>query len=374
MNQVVRRATTWAILLCTCVTLLLVRTATAQSTQGFDNSAKALATGTERKAQNNLFVLEVNLKPPRMISVDITDPKTGIKKRNNVWYLCYRAIRRQIEQKQDQSDTTPRNIFDPPPTNPTTGKLSELMFLPEFTLVTDDNGIQNIYDDEILPEAQAAIMDRERQVFQNSVEIVGPIPPITAVGATKLNARYGVAMWRGIDPETDHFTIFMTGFSNGYKLVYGPVSYQDLSQLVKNSKLRISDQVWNGTGNWLTAGELGNLFDARKIPPPNAIDAVWYYTTSTDRLADGPPPQIWRKTLIQKYWRPGDQFDENETEFRQDDHQGNTHEPTWIYRPDNVVFQPLDKPENTKLPGKDPDQPNNNIPKPSEEKAIELSE
>jgi hypothetical protein len=36
--------------------------------------------------------------------------------------------------------------------------------------------------------------------------------------------------------------------------------------------------------------------------------------------------EVVRKTLMQKYWRPGDRFDEREKEIRQDG------DPQWIYR------------------------------------------
>ena len=63
---------------------------------------------------------------------------------------------------------------------------------------------------------------------------------------------YGVAMWRGINPKTDYFTVFMSGFSNGYRVAKGP----------------------NG-------GQL-----------------------------------IERRTIVQEFWRPGDRFDQAEIEMR----------------------------------------------------------
>ena len=75
-------------------------------------------------------------------------------------------------------------------------------------------------------------------------------------------------MFRGIDPKTDYFTVYMSGFSNGYKLGPGPND----SQVVK------------------------------------------------------------RKTLVQRYWRPGDQFDEEEVEFRVKG------DPFWIYRDDAAPY------------------------------------
>ena len=76
------------------------------------------------------------------------------------------------------------------------------------------------------------------------------------------NARYGVAVWRNVDPQTDRVVVYITGMSNAYRLVKGP------------------------------ANEL----------------------------------MVERKTVVQEFWRPGDEFEQDEEEFRI---QG---DPKWIYR------------------------------------------
>ncbi len=59
------------------------------------------------------------------------------------------------------------------------------------------------------------------------------------------------------------------------------------------------------------------------------MNTQWYYTVTPDRADD--TTTIWRKTLVQKYWRPGDELEQNEREIRT---QG---EPRWIYRPDDIA-------------------------------------
>ncbi len=221
-----------------------VHVAQAQLTRGFVTRIEPAATGEELNAQKDLWVFEVDFKPMRMISLDVTDPKTRKKKRELIWYLVYKAVNRDLERPPDDSNTTPKNDEDEPP---------ESYFIPEFTLVTNDNASQKFYDDVLIPEAQAAIIIRERLRLKNSVEVIGLIPPVTPRDAKDENAIYGVAMWRGIDPETDYFTVFMTGFSNGYQRKKGP---------------------------------------------------------------DG-QTQILRRTIVQEYWRPGDRFFQNEKEIRQ---------------------------------------------------------
>jgi hypothetical protein len=238
-----------------------------QARQGREITLESYATGEERTSQRDLWILEVTFKPVRMIWVDLTDPKTGEKSKQLVWYLPYRAVNRPIEGPRDDSDTAPVNTEDEPVNPP--------LFVPEFTLVVEDPGIQKIYEDEVLPEAQAVINKRERVAYKNSVEIVGPIPPIVPKDAkappTDSEVIEGVATWRGIDPETDFFTIYMTGFSNGYKITKGP---------------------------------------------------------------DG-QPWIERKTIRQKYWRPGDRFNPHEREIRW------LGQPEWLYRPEEAVVPPF---------------------------------
>ena len=135
-------------------------------------------------------------------------------------------------------------------------------FVPELTLVTGDNGKQKTYIDRVMPIAQAAINRRERLKYKNSVEIVGPLPPTAALNSKSAKSLDGVAMWRGIDSHTDFFRVYMGGFSNGY---------------------RISDDP-----------------EGKKV--------------------------VLRKTLVQQFWRPSDNFEQVEEEIRM------VEQPKWIYR------------------------------------------
>jgi hypothetical protein len=235
----------------TCVAFLsllapCLEPAVAQSklpTQGFVETLGANATGEELDAQPDLWVLEVSFRPMRMMSIEIADPKTGQRKRELVWYLIYKATNRPLTRQEDKSDMKPVNVYDPAP---------KAMFIPEFVIVTDDNTGQFVYPDEILPEAQAAIARRERLPLKNSVQIVDVLPPMTPHDARKQSPIYGVATWRNVEPKTDDFTVFMGGFSNGYRIGKDP---------------------------------------------------------------DGAPLAL-RRTIMIEYWRPGDRFDQNEREIR----------------------------------------------------------
>jgi hypothetical protein len=215
----------------------------AQVPRGGEMEIAAIATGEERTAQSDLYVMDVWAKPMRMIAVEVTDPKTGDKKLDYVWYIVYRAFNRKLARPT--YDKPPENTLDPEVITPP-------LFVPEFTLVTTDTEVPLIYQDQIIPEALPLIQKREKGKYLDTVDAVGPIPAPSEPGEPDREGIWGVAMWRGIDPKADDFTVYMTGFSNGIRKTDGP---------------------------------------------------------------DG-QPVIQTKTIMQKYWRPGDEFDLAEPEMR----------------------------------------------------------
>lgn len=223
-------------------------------TRGFDTTAEVVATGEERQRQPDLWMFEINYKPMRMTWVNVTDPKTGEQRREQIWYLAWRAVNRTLAARDDSDDLTPVNTLDPVP---------EQKFVPDFTLITYDDPSTEIPGqvalDVVIPEAAAAINRIERRsptepVFLDTVRAAQNLPdPIDAQQAD-VPWIYGVATWSNIDPETDYFKVLFAGFSNGYEVRTGP------------------------DGNPLT----------------------------------------WRKVLVQKFSRRGDRFDPNQIEFEID--------------------------------------------------------
>lgn len=204
----------------------------------------AQATGEELSAQPELWVMEVRFRPMRQMVVDITDPKTGQKSPRHVWYVAYRAVNRKLASRAVEN--APVNELDPPVIPP--------QFIPEFTLVTTDGDEPREYRDQIIPEALAAIQQRERLALKTSVTAVSDLPAAADPGSPEETVISGVAMWTGIDPEADRYTVFFTGFSNGFKKVAGP--------------------------------------DGTEV--------------------------VQMKTIQTKYWRPGDRFEQKEPEIRLD--------------------------------------------------------
>ncbi len=221
-------------------------------TRGFDTTAAAIANGEERQRQPDLHVFEVQFKSVRMLYANVTNPQTGEIQRQQIWYLCYRAVNRSLATRADETDTKPANVLDPPP-GPT-------QFIPEFTLVTYDRPGSEIptheYLGEIVPEVLAAINQSERRrasdpVFLDAVSIVQPLPQAVPADESDADWIYGVAVWPNVDPETDFFKVIMRGFSNGYER----------------------------------------------------------------RQGDNGEAVTWRKTLVQNFARRGDRFDPNQIEF-----------------------------------------------------------
>lgn len=220
---------------------------------GVELKAPVVCTAEERNRQSDIWVLELTLRPLRLVKVEL--PNQKVAKDRLVWYLCYKAVNRPIEVKESPIELSP--------TDKSLAKKTQV-FVPEFTLVTDDTNPKISYIDRVMPAAQPIINKRERGEafpYLNSIEVVGPVPPVVPYdkpGGTEIR---GVAMWRGVDPAADRLTLYITGFSNGYMLTKAP----------------------DGT------------------------------------------EMVWRKTLIQQFWRPGDHIDQDEREIHY------SGKPEWDY-------------------------------------------
>ena len=145
--------------------------------EGFEAIAPSFATGEERQAQPDLWIFEVRVKQLRMLEIQITDPKTGTKKPELIYYLVYNAINRKIESRVDETNTIPVNDYD-------RDQVPDL-FVPEIILTTQDapptgvdaaNWKNPSYIDTVIPEALAAIQRREGRRLLHAVELVQKVP------------------------------------------------------------------------------------------------------------------------------------------------------------------------------------------------------
>ncbi len=219
----------------------------------FINSSTA-SSGEERTSQSNLWVLDVYYKPMRMIRVELTNPKTGEKKLEHVWYIAYRVVHRKSGERVDEK--APKNEIDPPVSSP--------LFIPEGTLVVTDNDRQEVFPDQVIPEALAAINKREKANYKTAVSVVAPLPEASELGSGDDGAMAGVMMWRGIDPEADRYTVFLTGFSNGIRKVNGP----DGNPIIQTKT--IMQKYWR-------RGDRFDLKEPETIADPQDPESHWIY-------------------------------------------------------------------------------------------------
>jgi hypothetical protein len=182
----------------------------AESDHGFTTVIAPNFTGEELRAQDNVWALQVSLKPMRMVYVQAANPRTGAKSSEMVWYLVYKMVNRPVSKPAEAAaDSSPVNVQDPAPAP---------ICVPHATLVIEDPDIRGAVVDSIVPEALPVIESRERLELKTSVQMSGALPKVTPPDAKQENAKYGVFMFRGVDPRTTSFSLYLSGFSNAYKM------------------------------------------------------------------------------------------------------------------------------------------------------------
>ena len=129
-------------------------------------------------------------------------------------------------------------------------------FVPEFLLSARDPEVSREYPERVLPLAFGPIVARERPGRELFTSVTMPKQEI-AVGET----RWGVATWDNIDPRVDFFSIYVKGLTNAYRSKDDPETFRRLRRL--------------GAGR-----------------------------------------DFEQKTLKLNFWRPGDEYDEKESEIQ----------------------------------------------------------
>ncbi|MBC7967909.1 MAG: hypothetical protein H7Z17_18515 [Fuerstia sp.] len=233
-----------------------------------------------------LWIGEVQYKPVRLMRLDIRDPKSGVVQTELVRYMVYRMILRDpTELAGAETAELRRKLADPnvDPANTLDATVTLPLQMPRFLLKTEDDDLQELYVDEINLEIQKAVFEREfgrrglTLKMLNSVEAIAEVgEPVPGDDKDALSkAVYGVAVWRNVNPKTDFFSVIMSGFSNAYRI-------------------------------------------------------------STDANGNR---VVEEKVIVQRFARPGDEFDQDEQEFRfindQDtdgDGKIDVRYPNWQYR------------------------------------------
>lgn len=192
-----------------------VRAEDAALDRGFVVAVKPYTTGVEIARQLQVWEMEVQLKPMRLIMATLP----GKAEPQQVWYLAYRAIPRPLIKSEVGADLDPVNTLDPSP--------GRQMFIPQMTLVTyDDRKTEipvEIVVDRSIPSALKKINSIERpdipeRTFLDVISVVQPVPEPVPADAPEQPWVHGLATWTGVDAKTDFFKVILQGFSNVYEV------------------------------------------------------------------------------------------------------------------------------------------------------------
>lgn len=248
--------------------------------------------------RRTIWNLEFTFKPLRMIEVDVPQAN-GKFERKLIWYMVYRVKNNggHLRPRQREADETvsieaqigslettiPKTTFDFErvdkvvlPIDPTATEREAIKFFPLFVLEAHKLPTPKAYIDHLIPVAVPEIQRREdpKRKLLDTVEMARTAIPLSTDRIDR--SVWGVVTWEDIDPRTDFFSVYVQGLTNAYQWEDDPAAIQP-----------------------------------------------------------GSPPGTGRKfvqrTLKLNFWRPGDEFDENEREIRYGTADGVDYE--WVWRP-----------------------------------------
>ncbi|QDT01463.1 hypothetical protein [Adhaeretor mobilis] len=206
---------------------------------------------------HDVWCLELTFKPLRMISIEVpTDD--GAVQRKLIWYMVYRV-------RNTGAGLVPTVQPDGEFVTKSEG-IENVRFLPSFVLSTQDRDetgqrIRKAYLDRVIPAALETIRRREFSTGKllTSAQMAQQKLPVEE--GREARGLWGVAMWEDVDPSIDFFSVYVRGLSNAYR--------------------------WDD--------------------PPGAFE-----------VGDAPATgrEFTHKVLQLNFWRPGDEYEENEREIR----------------------------------------------------------
>ncbi|MFM1903212.1 MAG: hypothetical protein RLZZ440_1112 [Planctomycetota bacterium] len=293
------------------------------------------STFVERAAEleypRDIWCLEFAFKPPRRLEVDIPEPGLRMR-RETIWYLVYRVKNvggRRVVAAVDASG-------QPDPASRTEETFQQpIRFLPHFVLESREGlgsaeGLASYraYLDRVLPSAMDAIRRRE--------DPARPLLDSAAMAATPLQPgeeRWGVAVWEGIDPRIDSFSIYVRGLTNAIRWRKRPgdqIAAEDppgehVEQVLESLRLdfwRPGDEQTGGTihigfrgmfermtlgGRLLAALNWPAYAAARPALGLRRLGLAWNDPGLAEPAGEGPfPSYIPLKTLLEKLARVKD--------------------------------------------------------------------
>ena len=194
----------------------------------------------------------------------VTTNVPGKKETEQVWYLAYRAITRPLVKSEVGADVDPVNATDPPP--------GPHLFVPHMTLIT--------YDDPATEIPAQIIVDR---VLPGAVKKINVVERPDSPEHAYLDA---VSIVRKV-PDPVPVDAELQPWINGVATWSGVDPKTDFFKVIFQG--------------------FSNVFEVR---------------------GEGDEKRTWRKVLVQKFSRRGDEFDPDQLEFKFED------KPFWEYQPD----------------------------------------
>ena len=181
--------------------------------------SETLATLAENVTfRRQIWGLEFGFKPLRMIEAEVRGPD-GVIRREPVHYLVYYVKNNGNHLNPAPEEDDYGNVtFRPEEVQHT------IRCFPTFKLQAHDVG--RAYMDDILPDAMARIRQREdpNRTFYDSVSIGSVTIPVSS--DMEDNRVWGVVTWRGLDPRSDFFSVYIQGLTNAYRWVDPEGAYQ----------------------------------------------------------------------------------------------------------------------------------------------------
>lgn len=177
--------------------------------------------------ERDIWCLEFSFKPLRMMWVDLPTASGGVEK-TLVWYLVYQ-VRNTGDVLGPAAPSVKPEDFDAAAA--TTKSEQARRFVPNFVLEGHElnaagQRLYRVYLDRVIPAALEPIRRRETpgRVLHTSASIAET--PIPVASDRNAEGVWGVAMWQGVDPEIDFFSVYTRGLTNAYRWSDTPGAYQ----------------------------------------------------------------------------------------------------------------------------------------------------
>ncbi|MDO4574915.1 MAG: hypothetical protein Q4D98_06840 [Planctomycetia bacterium] len=238
--------------------------------------------------RSKVWYLNIEFKPLRVIILDLPG-RDGKLQRMPVWYLIYKVrnpgdVFTPVAKSLDAQAITLRKVLTDVGNHPLlaerhyyeiTSSEENLRFIPIFELVTLDakqldpatkkeKVVNRRYIDRFMPLAVSAICRKEdpgRKILdsvQMSNRVIRPGEEV-----------WGVAVWSGVNPTVDHFSIYVSGLTNARK--WFPDENDPTKGVYKNKTLKLN--------YWHPGDEspVSQRSDAFKMGYSGVLDYEWIF-------------------------------------------------------------------------------------------------